>query len=242
MTPKIKLQEDDVVLCTVKRIQGTTVFLDVFQNGSVVEGTMIFSEVSPGRIRNIREFIAINKKIVCKILRVKPDHVELSLRRVTAGEREQVLEKDRKEKMLLNMLRTVFKESAGAIVEKIKESHEPADFLDEARENPSILKKIAKSPELQQLEKIFAEKRESDKEVEAVITIKSNSPSGIKDIKKALSTKNAVIYYRGSSQFGVSVKAKDFKTANSTLSAVLKEIQEKAKQLNLSMDIKEGKK
>ena len=64
MSEKI-LQEDDIVLCTVRRVEGTTIFLDVEANDHLTEGTMIFSEVSPGRIRNIREFISPNKKTCC---------------------------------------------------------------------------------------------------------------------------------------------------------------------------------
>ena len=57
------LQEDDIVLCTVKRIEKTIVFLDVQENSHTIEGTMIFSEVSAGRIRNIRDYIVPNKKL-----------------------------------------------------------------------------------------------------------------------------------------------------------------------------------
>ncbi len=90
-------KEDEIVLCTVKRIEGTSVFLTIEGGG---EGSMTFSEVSPGRIRNIREFIVPNKKIVCKVLRIKGTQIELSLRRVTAKEREEVLEWYTKEKTL----------------------------------------------------------------------------------------------------------------------------------------------
>ena len=90
------------MLCTVKRIGGTTVFLEIEENGP---GTMIFSEVSPGRIRNIRKYIVPNKKIVCKVLRIKDGNPELSLRRVTTKEREEVLEKHKKEKILSNIFK-----------------------------------------------------------------------------------------------------------------------------------------
>ena len=94
---KIELKEDDIILCIVKRIEGTTVFLDIEDNGNLIQGTMIFSEVSPGRIRNIREYVVPNKKVVCKILRIRDGHPELSLRRVTAKEREFILEIYKKE-------------------------------------------------------------------------------------------------------------------------------------------------
>ena len=91
-------KEDDLVLVTVKKIEGTTVFVE-FSDGA--KGSIVFSEVSPGRIRNIREFVTEGKKVVCKILRVKPDHYELTLRRVTAKERALVLERHTKERTLI---------------------------------------------------------------------------------------------------------------------------------------------
>ncbi len=131
-----KLNENDVILCTVKRIEKTTVFLEIDGYG---QGTMIFSEVSPGRIRNIREYVVPNKKIVCKVLRIKDGHPELSLRRVKAKERDEVLDTHKKEKILANILKPVMKGKTPEILEKIKEKYQLAEFLDEARENPDLI-------------------------------------------------------------------------------------------------------
>ena len=46
----MELEEGDVVLCTVDRIVGTTVFVSIEGNG---EGSIVVSEISPGRIRNL---------------------------------------------------------------------------------------------------------------------------------------------------------------------------------------------
>ncbi|GAH54399.1 unnamed protein product, partial [marine sediment metagenome] len=47
------IEEGDIVLCTVDRIIGTNVFVKIEDNG---EGCIVFSEVAPGRIRNIRSY------------------------------------------------------------------------------------------------------------------------------------------------------------------------------------------
>ena len=91
----MEIKEDDVVLCTVKKIQKTTVFVDVEGDG---EGSIVMSEIAAGRIRNLREYVTPNKKIVCKVLRFINGHPQLSLRRVTAGERDTVLNRHKKEK------------------------------------------------------------------------------------------------------------------------------------------------
>ncbi len=76
----MELTEGSLVLCTVKKIEKTNIFLDIDGYG---EGSMVLSEVAAGRIRNLREYVFPNKKIVCKILNIDKGHIELSLRRVT---------------------------------------------------------------------------------------------------------------------------------------------------------------
>jgi len=231
-----ELKEDDIVLCTVKRTEGTTVFLDIENNG---EGTMIFSEVSPGRIRNIREYVFPNKKIVCKVLRLRNGHPELSLRRVTAKEREEVLDRNKKEKTLVNMIKPILKEKTPDIITKIKEKYDLADFLDEARENPEIIKKFITGKQAKELAKIFKEKREKEKEVKQKITLETNAESGLSDIKKSLDIDKAEIRYLGSSNFSISVKAKDYKKANALLENIIEQIKSKAKSLKVDIKVKE---
>jgi len=98
-------EESDVVLCTVERIVGTTVFVKIEGYG---EGSIILSEIAPGRIRNIRAHVVPKKKIVCKILRISGNRVELSLRRVTQKERKEVLDEYKQEKSYISMLKSIF--------------------------------------------------------------------------------------------------------------------------------------
>ena len=98
------IKEDDILMCTVTKIEGTTVFIKT-ESGET--GTIVFSEIAAGRIRNIRQHVTPNKKIVCKVLRVSKGNLELSLRRVTATEREQILDEYKKEKSLLGMLKAI---------------------------------------------------------------------------------------------------------------------------------------
>jgi len=231
-----ELNENDVILCTVKRIERTTVFLDIDGYG---QGTMIFSEVSPGRIRNIREYVVPNKKIVCKVLRIKDGHPELSLRRVKAKERDEVLETHKKEKILANVLKPIIKEKTPEILEKIKEKYQLAEFLDEARENPNLIEIFVTEAQATELKKIFAEKKDKEKEVSKVIVLKTNKESGLKDIKESLKTDEAKINYLGSSKFSVLVKDKNYKNANSKLDKIIEEIKSHAKSSGIKFEVKE---
>ncbi|MBU0628989.1 MAG: S1 RNA-binding domain-containing protein [Nanoarchaeota archaeon] len=81
-------ESDELVLCTVTKIfhNGVFVDLDEYAKGGMIH----ISEVSPGRIRNIRDFVVEGKKVVCKILRVDDvkGHIDLSLRRVNEGQKK----------------------------------------------------------------------------------------------------------------------------------------------------------
>lgn len=233
------LKEDDLVLCTVRKIENTSVFLDIEGNG---QGSMVFSEVSPGRIRNIRDFIVPNKKIVCKVLKIRDGHPELSLRRVTAKEREFILDRFKKEKSFEAMLKPILKEKTIQTIEKIKEEHDIAEFLALAKEKPEIIERFVPEPQAETLKKIFASKLVSDKEkhVKKIIKIKTLSETGIKDIKSLLDIKdnNVEIRYLGSSTFSISVKDTDFKKANSKIDNLISMLKEKAKSTGIQFEAK----
>jgi translation initiation factor 2 alpha subunit (eIF-2alpha) len=229
------LTEGLLVLCTVKKIEKTTVFIEIDGNG---EGSIVLSEIAAGRIRNLRDYVFPNKKIVCKILTIEPDNIQLSLRRVTAKERESILEHNKKEKNILGMLKTVVKEF-NETIEKIKEKYDLADFFEEAKESPQILNDFFSKEESEKIYKIISEKIDKVKKVKKIFKLSSNSPSGVKEIKEILDIPQAEIRYFGSSTFSISSEANDFKEANKKLSTILEDIEKKAKQKHLSFSLKE---
>jgi translation initiation factor 2 alpha subunit (eIF-2alpha) len=231
----MNLKEDDVVLCTVKSIEGTTVFVEL-ESGQ--KGSISMSEIAAGRIRNIREYVAPNKKIVCKVLKIMGDNLQLSLRRVTSKEKTEVIESHEKEKNLLSMLKVVTKNPEQTI-EKIKSSYDLRTFVDEARTDPKLLEKVMSKDDAEKFSKILVEKKEKEKEVKKTITIRSDSESGIEEIKFALDNDEVQIKYLGSSQFSVSASANEFKEANSKVQRVIDEIEKRAKEKKLFFELKE---
>lgn len=230
----MKYKEDDIVFCKVKKIEGTTVFLELEDN---FPSTMVLSEVAAGRIRNLRQYVSPNKMIVCKILRVEKDHVELSLRRVTAKEREDTLNNYKKERALRNMLK-IINESEEKTVEKIKEEYSISQFIEEAKTNKKIIEKFLAKEKAEKLFNLMSEKEEKEKTVEKRFMLKTYSDKGVSDIKEILNLQNTEIHYLGGSAFSVSVKGRDFKQANSNLEKTLKEIEQKAKSKKAFFEIK----
>jgi len=231
------LKEDDLVLCKVKKVEGTTVFVDIENEAP---GSIVMSEIAAGRIRNIRDYVSPNKKIVCKVLKIYSDHVELSFRRVTAKEREFVIENDKKEKTLLNMLKTITK-SPEKILSEIKVEYSALDFLLEAKENPKIVENFLSREESAKLCEIIKEKQDKKKIVKAHISLTTLSPKGLLEIKEILNIKSEGlgIQYLGSSKFLIEVSDMDFKKANQRISQILGEIEKRASQKKVSFELKE---
>src|SRR3972149_8604000 len=136
----MSLEEGDIVLCTVDRIVGTTVFVHIEGNG---EGSIVFSEVAPGRIRNIRDYVVPKKKIVCKVLRISNSgHIDLSLRRVSQKESKEVREKAKEEQSYEKILKSILKDKGDKIITKIKQGNNLFDFLEEAKKNSKELEEV----------------------------------------------------------------------------------------------------
>src|SRR3989338_7677267 len=102
--------DSELVLCTVKKILPNSVFasLDEYKDR---EGFIHISEVSPGRIRNLREFVVVGKKIVCKVLRVNSynGQIDLSLRRVSINLKKNKLNSIRQEERAERILEIIGK-------------------------------------------------------------------------------------------------------------------------------------
>src|SRR3989338_7649326 len=112
-------QEGDLIICKVTDIVKTTVFVETLDG---LKGSIVFSEVAPGRIRNIRAHVVPNKIIVCKILSARNDHLFLSLRRVKDKEKKELLEEYKKEKSLESLIKKITGDKCDDIIKKIKQT------------------------------------------------------------------------------------------------------------------------
>ncbi|MBU0957858.1 MAG: hypothetical protein KKF56_03540 [Nanoarchaeota archaeon] len=238
-----KLEEGNLVLCTVKKIVGTTVFVEIEGNG---EGTIVVSEISPGRIRNLRDYVVPNKKIVCKILttnRGTQGNVTLSLRRVNLKETKEVMAQHKQEKSSFSILKTVLKDNAQETSDKIKtEFPSISEFLKQAKENPKILEKFIPKPDAEKVYIILKSKKEKKIEIKKEFKLTTNSSGGINIIKDLLKTDKVEILYLGSGQYTMRIEGKDFKEIKIQINKILEEIETKAKKNKIDFKLIEGKK
>ena len=89
---------DEIVLCKVTKIFPSSVFVELLEYERK-SGIVHISEVSPGRIRNLRDYVSVGRQIVCKILRIDREkgHIDLSLRRVNSSQRREKLDEIKQE-------------------------------------------------------------------------------------------------------------------------------------------------
>ena len=117
-------EEEEIVLCKVTKIFPNSVFVELVEYGE--SGMIHISEVSPGRIRNLREFVSLDRQIVCKVLRIDQQrgHIDLSLRRVNSTDRQAKLEEIKQElkaEQLVKNLATKLKRPLPELYAEIKE-------------------------------------------------------------------------------------------------------------------------
>ncbi|MCX6741626.1 MAG: S1 RNA-binding domain-containing protein [Candidatus Pacearchaeota archaeon] len=233
----LNFEADSIVVGVVDRIVGTSVFIKLDPQ---IEGVINFSEVAPGRIRNIRDYIKIGQRIVVKILRVDPErrHIDLSLRRVSQKERKEALENEKREKELNTILKIVLKDEkkAAEIITKIKIEQTISEFFEKFSEG-GIKESNLRSLDLndQESKALFSFLKEKIKEKKAQIKVEfslhTDAADGIEKIKKILtiSEKNVLIKYLGSPNYSLSIEDKDYKEINKRVKSIFDQIAQKAK-------------
>jgi translation initiation factor 2 alpha subunit (eIF-2alpha) len=233
----MSLEVGDIVLCTVDRIAGTVVFVKIDGEG---EGSIILSEIAPGRIRNLRNYVVPKKQIVCKVLRVSGDRIDLSLRRVTLKEQKEIKEQYKQEKSYKNILKGILKDKYEEIIEKILKKEKVYDFLEESKKDSAELEKITGKKEAEKILKILNSQKQKKAIIKKEINLTSTKSNGLELIKNILKEiKESEIKYISAGKYSVKVESKDLKSADKKLKEIFNEIENKAKKQGVEFNIKE---
>lgn len=234
------LEVGDVVLATVDRIIGTVVFVKIDSNSKDLEGSIILSEIAPGRIRNIRNYVVPKKKIVCKVLRISKDRIDLSLRRVTQKEKKELMEQYKQEKSHKSIIKSVLGEKANSIIKEILKEERVYDFLQASKTNPKKLEKLVGKKESEKIIDILKKQKQKKAIVKKILSLTTTKPNGlelIKDLFKEI--KNAEIKYFSAGKYSIKTEAEDLKTADKRLKEIIDEIEKISKKLGFEFNIKE---
>ncbi len=224
-------------MCTVDRIVGTIVFVKI-DGGQ--EGGIILSEIAPGRIRNLREYVVPKKRIVCKVLRISGGRIDLSLRRVTQKEQKEIKEQYKQEKSYTSILKSVLKDNAEKITQEISKQGKIYNFLQEAKQNSKELEKLVGKENSEKILKIIYAQKQKKSIIKKEISLTTTESNGLKLIKNIFKDiTNAKIKYISAGRYVLQTESTDIKTADKNLKEILKNIEKKAKEKNISFSIKE---
>tara|TARA_Y100000034_G_scaffold17454_1_gene19095 strand:- start:12323 stop:13027 length:705 start_codon:yes stop_codon:yes gene_type:complete len=233
----MNLEVGDIVMCTVDRIVGTIVFVKIDGNG---EGSIILSEIAPGRIRNLRDYVVPKKRIVCKILRISGDRIDLSLRRVTQKEKKELIEQYKQEKSYISILKSVLGKQADKIIEEILKEEKIYDFLEEAKENSKKLEKITGKNETEKILDILNSQKQKKAILKKEIDLTTTKSNGLKLIKNILGEiKEGKIKYISAGKYSIKTESNDLKSTDNILKKILSEIEKKAKKEGVDFSILE---
>lgn len=232
----------EMVICTVKRILNNSVFVDLDEYINK-EGIIHISEIAPGRIRTIREYVKEGKKIVCKVLRINQVHnnIELSLRRVNMMMRLKKMEESTLEKKAEKMLEYIAHTMKTTVEELYKRvgftitkefGTLNACFQEVAEQGEVVLTKIGieKAIAAKLTELIKQRIKPPEVHITKVISIKNSSPDGIIIIKssfqKALEHAKEKHYdlaasYLGSPRYRIVLKSSEYKKAEAEMNDFL---------------------
>jgi len=226
-------EDNELVLCTVTAVQRNCVFVNLDEYGN--QGMIHISEVSPGRIRNIRDFVREGRKVVCKVLNIHKErgHIDLSLRRVNESQKRKKMSELKLEQKAEKMLELVaekfkvnVKELHSNIISQISEDYENLNsyFEDIALRNAKMDRLKIDSKLKKELEEIIKQRiKPVEVEVKGNLKLKSYASDGVNIVKESLKNaqdtgKNSLsIKYKGAGQYTMAVKSMDYKNAEKIL-------------------------
>jgi len=234
---KNQLETGEIVMCTVERIAGTVVFVKMDNNET---GSIVLSEIAPGRIRNLRDYVVPKKRIICKVLRISGNHVDLSLRRVTPKEQKEIREKNKLEKSYQSLLTTVLKDKAKESIKKIKEESTLYEIIEEAKTNSKILEKLVGKTDAQKILEIINNQKKRKIEIKKEFLFHSKNPNGLNIIKKTLGKiEEAKITYISAGKYLIKIETENPKKGDQQITKILDSIEKQAKKIGANFSIRE---
>jgi translation initiation factor 2 alpha subunit (eIF-2alpha) len=232
------MEEGDMVLCTVDRIAGTVVFVRI--EGEEREGSIILSEIAPGRIRNLREYVIPKKKIVCKVLKTSGGTISLSLRRVTLKEKKEVMDENNQERSYISILKSVLKEKSEDIITKITKEGKLYDFFEETRKNPKRLEEMIGKEDAKKVLNIILEQKKKRIIIKRTIYLKTQEPNGIYILKNVLENPGEIeIKYLSAGRYSLKIETEDGKKGEQKVKMFLDEVEKKARETGTQFEVKE---
>jgi len=233
--------EDELVLVSVTKVNPNSVFCVLDHYGRKT-GLIHISEISPGRIRNIRDYVVEGKKIVVKILKIDREkgHIDLSLRRVTEIQKRNfntAIKREQKAEKLLEKFAKKNEIDNKQLRDLVSQIHAEynyvydffTDIVEEEQKGSEIIKTFGDEMEAYVRDKIQPE----EVSLKEIFTLSFSEPDGISLVKEALEkeiTETCSIKYSGAGNYTIIIIDKDYKSAEKQLKTHLSNIEKFAQK------------
>jgi translation initiation factor 2 alpha subunit (eIF-2alpha) len=233
------MNEGDLLLGTVEKVTNTITIVRL-ENGE--EGTIVSSEIAPGRIKHLRQYVVPNKKIVCKVLALNGCHIHLSLRRVNSKERKEVLEKYKQTQATKVAFNQILGNDSKEESKILKDFESLVNFINSAKEDESLIEKYIPKKSQEAIKKVV-EKRRKKQELRHKIQIKCLEDDGVKKIKEIFKTNDSDINitYISAGNFNLKLTVDDFKQGKKKMAELVQELEAKSKKCNCEFTATEEK-
>jgi len=191
------------------------------------------SEIAPGRIRNIRDYVTEGKVVVCKVLNVNKErgYIDLSLRRVAEGQRRQKTDEVKQElkaekiiEMTARSLNIPFEQLYKTISEKfLKQYFYIYQAFDDIINGTIQLTDFLDAKTAESLGKILHEKiKPKEIIVAGEVIISLWEENGVNILKETLNESikdmpNTTVSYMGGGRHRIIVKGTDYKSVEKIL-------------------------
>lgn len=250
----------ELVVATVETITPYGAYVTLDEYGGK-RGFLHVSEISTSWVRNIREHIRENMKLILKVLRVNPAkrQIDLSLKRVSDREREEGLYYWKRVVKGRNLLKLVAKkvgkpyeqlysEHGKALEAKFGDLYEVFSTLSEKGVKPllelGVPENLAKAFYEVAMEKI----KPKTVKLRGILEVSTTKPDGVYDVKEALMSIEKLsradakveVYVIGAPRYAVEVTARDYKTASSVLQEAFRTVQKFMKRRGGTVSFKEA--
>ncbi len=228
-------EASELVICTVTSVQHHSVFCRLDEYDAT--GMIHISEVSPGRIRNIRDFVKEGKVVVCKVLSVSREkgHIDLSLRRVTESQQRskinEVKQQQKAEKIIefvAQKLKMKPDDAFSTVSSSILKHYSSlfACFSDVVEGRASLEKLGIQKNIAEEIESVIRQRlKPAEVEIKGVISLVSYDSDGVDVVKDALKKaagEGVELKYIGAGKYSISVRAPDFKKAEQKIASSTK--------------------
>ena len=243
--------EGELVLCTITRIQTHGVFVNIDEYAK--QGMIHISEIAPGRIRNMRDFVKEGKVVVCSVLKINQErgYIDLSLRRVSDTQRRNKINAIKQEQKAEKIIDHLAKELKRDIKELYREISEKVFqkyisiygcFEDVVTEKTSVSELGINKGYSKRLEELVKERiKPPVVYIGGKLSISSYEPNGVEIVKLSLKKaeekgKDALdIKYLGGGKYQLLVKAEEYKEAEKILKESIEAAEHAVKKTNTTI-------